>query len=352
MAVRKRGSSWQADFMVDGRRHRESFPTEQDALVWEHEAKAAALAGRPIPPVRARPAAGSSGTLQALCDEVERTHWSKQPRSYRKTMVNVRQVLKAFGPKLHIRDLTRARLDQWVEDELDRGNRGSTVNRKLAVLSKVFRLAEDSRHIDRAPSLPYQKPGGNRIRTIAHEEEAAILRLFRSWDEPDMVAFTVIGIETGLRLSEMLSMEWTSVADDLSRWQVEGGKTPAARRVVALSPAVRNEIVSLRHRHPDSTGPLAFMRRDFENRWRDLWDKMRRTLGLDDVVIHTMRHTCATRLCALCQGGEDIKLTDVKKWMGHSSLMTTQLYVHPDDSAMVRLMEEREAGKNRLRRVA
>ncbi len=50
--------------------------------------------------------------------------------------------------------------------------------------------------------------------------------------------------------------------------------------------------------------------------------KERAKLG-DDVTIHTLRHTCASRLV---QNAVDIRR--VKEWMGHKSLVVTMRYAH------------------------
>ena len=44
-------------------------------------------------------------------------------------------------------------------------------------------------------------------------------------------------------------------------------------------------------------------------------------LGMEDVVLYTMRHTCASRLV---QRGADLRR--VMQWMGHSNINTTLKY--------------------------
>jgi integrase len=346
MAVRQRGGSWQVDFMIQGRRVREVFSTQAEGATWELEAKAALMKGLPLPPVtkKVEKIAKERASLGAILDHLAQHHWAKQPLSYKKAMVNVRRVKADLGESTPISNINRERLQEYVEELLDSGNASNTVNRKLSVLSVALGHAEEMGYIARAPRVPFQKPGEKRIRVITPEEEVRIVSLFTRWELPDMVDFTVLGIETGLRLSELLAMEWTSVADDLARWRVEKGKTKAARRTVPLSPAARNALVRLKQRHPGDDGPLTFMRPDMETRWRDVWDRMRTVLKLDDVLIHTMRHTCASRLCAQCKG-QSVKLPSVMKWMGHSNVNTTMIYVHPDDDDLDTLLHEREAGR-------
>ncbi|MER9443924.1 tyrosine-type recombinase/integrase [Mesorhizobium sp. M0340] len=51
---------------------------------------------------------------------------------------------------------------------------------------------------------------------------------------------------------------------------------------------------------------------------RDLWDEMQKTLGWDDVVVHTLRHTCASWPV---QNGVDLKR--IQTWLGHKHIETT-----------------------------
>jgi integrase len=68
------------------------------------------------------------------------------------------------------------------------------------------------------------------------------------------------------------------------------------------------------------TGPDDLMFPD-TNVVREPWDKVRETLGWDDVVWHTLRHTFAS---LLAQGGTD--MTVIMGLMGHRNLATTMRY--------------------------
>ena len=72
---------------------------------------------------------------------------------------------------------------------------------------------------------------------------------------------------------------------------------------------------------------------------RTTWERMQTHLGLDDVSLHVLRHTCCSRLV---QGG--MPLVHVKEWMGHKSITTTMRYAHlaPKDLVQgVKLLENR-----------
>ena len=48
--------------------------------------------------------------------------------------------------------------------------------------------------------------------------------------------------------------------------------------------------------------------------------------GIDkNVTCHTLRHTCASKAI------EEVDITGAKEILGHKSIMTTQIYIHPDE---------------------
>jgi integrase len=80
-------------------------------------------------------------------------------------------------------------------------------------------------------------------------------------------------------------------------------------------------------------------------RLRLLWNRVRLHLGLKDVVIHSLRHTCASRLV---QRGASIQY--VKEWLGHKTLNMTMRYSHLAPTSldsMVSLLEQQPTEKPR-----
>jgi len=65
-----------------------------------------------------------------------------------------------------------------------------------------------------------------------------------------------------------------------------------------------------------------------ENSWR--WVRKQMKLEADEeFIIHSLRHTCATRLV-----NNDIDLYVVKEWLGHSSIQVTEKYAHLSPSKL------------------
>lgn len=340
MAVRQRGASWQVDFMVSKQRHRETFDTKQEAEAWELEARAAIKRGQPLPPAQNKrvETGGKITTLGQLLDHLLKVHWVHLPRSFKTTKLNVERVRKGLGANLLLTEITRDKLDSFATELIDEGNAKNTVMRKMYVLSKALKYAEENGLILRAIKVPKFKPGPGRLRWLNDDEEDKIVQTFMSWVQEDMALFTVVGVETGLRLSELLRCRWDEFTHELGRltiWVTKNDKP----RTIRITRRCRTALLRLKQLRPDGKGPFAHFTK-FESHQRELWDRMRTHLGFDDVVIHTLRHTCASRMV---QAG--ISLQKVMEHMGHSDIKMTLRYAHlaPDSmDDVVNVMDNRQ----------
>ncbi len=126
---------------------------------------------------------------------------------------------------------------------------------------------------------------------------------------------------TGCRRNEILTLRWEDVDLDAGELRLRDAKTGA--RPVALSPAARKVLAAL-PRLPDNpwviAGPRPGKRLSGLN---GRWAAIRERAGLEDVRIHDLRHSFASRALAL---GES--LTMIGKLLGHRKVQTTARYAH------------------------
>jgi len=93
-------------------------------------------------------------------------------------------------------------------------------------------------------------------------------------------------------------------------------------RTVKMTKRVRSILAALKLRSAD-TSDKVFAHMSERRFYRD-WLEMREELGFTaDLVIHTCRHTCCTRLL-----GAGVNIRTVMTWMGHSDIQMTQRYAH------------------------
>ena len=197
-------------------------------------------------------------------------------------------------------------------------------NRTLGVLSKMFSLAEvwgwrpdgsnPCRHVKR-----YKEH--KRERFLSPEETERLGQVLREAEEemPSAVAAFRLLLLTGCRMSEIRDLRWDYVKDDC----IELPDAKTGGRVVPLGPEARAVLSAIPR---DEDNPWVIAGRLPGAHLTDLqrpWRRIRKQAGLEDVRIHDLRHSFASRALAL---GES--LTIIGKLLGHTQVQTTARYAH------------------------
>lgn len=205
----------------------------------------------------------------------------------------------------------------------------NTANRVVDTLSRLFYMAE---------AWGVAPEGGNPCRFVKKyrsrscerflsEEECR--RLGRVLSEVESegrvsrsgVAALRLLMLTGCRRNEVLTLRWEDVDLEAGELRLRDAKTGA--RSVALSPAAR-KVLSALPRKPDNPWVIAGpeVGRHLSN-LNSPWLLVRKRARLEDVRIHDLRHSFASRALAL---GES--LTMIGKLLGHRQVQTTARYAH------------------------
>ena len=205
----------------------------------------------------------------------------------------------------------------------------SIANMVVRTLSLMYRLAEDWGLVPEGcnPCRSVVKyPQRRRERFLTDEE---FTKLGQVLDEaateggasPAAVSAIRLLMLTGCRKSEILTLRWEHVALDAGELRLPETKTGA--RVISLPPMAVKLLAGL-PRDPDS--PWVIPGRHPGTHLRDLtdaWKVIRTRAGLDDVRIHDLRHSFASRALAI---GESLPM--IGKLLGHSQVETTARYAH------------------------
>ena len=126
---------------------------------------------------------------------------------------------------------------------------------------------------------------------------------------------------TGCRLGEVQTLRWENMDLEAGELRLPDNKTGA--RMVPLSRAVAGALAAL-PRDPDN--PWVIDGRKPGAHLTDLqhpWRRIRARAGLDDMRIHDLRHSFASRALAL---GESLPM--IGKLLGHTQVQTTARYAH------------------------
>ena len=207
-------------------------------------------------------------------------------------------------------------------------------NRVLLVLSKMFSLAEDW---GLAPM------GSNPCRFVVRYRERMRKR-YLTEDEYRRVGRALCDLETespmraraaaalrlvmltGCRLTEILTLRWDDIDRTTGEIRLRDSKTGA--RMVALTPPVLRVLTEMR-KVPRS--PWVFTGSAPDRHLSSLskpWLRVRARARVEDVRIHDLRHSYASRALALGEG-----LTMIGRLLGHADVGSTARYAHLSQDA-------------------
>lgn len=316
MPTRKRGDSYMADFRIDGKRFRVSFPTKREADIFEQETRLKALKGERVSPAEAK----KTMTLQDAYEAVYARKW-RGSKGEESAVRNAKRVLSVLGDDLPLRDLGLEKVDKLVTTLMNEKKANSTINRHLARLKTMLKHAHQRGWMPELPHIELLKEPPPRLRYLSPSEETRLLGYFQYIGREDMRGLVIVLLDTGMRLSNGVNLtlsQFNGKVITIHGEDAKGGMTYS----VPVTSRVRDILQTAREEGRTKVFPKIRTR----HHARTLWDKGRDALGLTDdknFVPHACRHTFCSRLV---QRG--VPLTTVKELAGHKTIEMTMRYAH------------------------
>ena len=202
-------------------------------------------------------------------------------------------------------------------------------NRALMVLSKIFSLAE---------AWGQAPPGGNPCRFVLRYKEGHRER-FLTEDEYRRVGLALRELEaegpgqaraaaalrlimlTGCRVGEVLTLKWSDIDRKSGEFRLRDAKTGA--RMVPLTPTALQVLAGIKRVR---RSPWVFPGKRRDRHLSDLrpyWHRVREQAEVEDVRIHDLRHSFASRALAL-----GLALPMIGRLLGHTDIGSTARYAH------------------------
>ena len=267
---------------------------------------------------------------------LERNYSPKTVSSYRRDLVLFRQFLADTDAELDMLTADRDTVRLWVVDMMDKGEKSTTVNRKLSTLRSFYRFLRIKGITDKSPVQGIKGPKNKKpLPQFVKESDMDKLLDDETIDLGEgfmgVRNRTVIAVfyETGMRMAELIGLDDRDIDFGTHTIKVTGKRDK--QRFIPFGNDLEKrlyEYLEARTQAFGETGGAFFVNQKGERIPRHqvyllVKDALSKVSDVSKKSPHVLRHTFATSML-----NHDAELGAVKELLGHNSLQTTEIYVH------------------------
>jgi integrase/recombinase XerC len=249
----------------------------------------------------------------------------------------IRFLHETNGAALSPNQVDKLDISEYLSHLAARNLTGISRARKLAAIREYFRYLVETDQLDRSPAEGLETPRKekNSRPYLQTDEYSRMLSL--AGVSPRDYAILQVFLQTGVRVSELCGIAIDDVDLEHGLLRVRG--KGQVDRTIELErkgiQAIRNWLAV----RPDSSFDTLFLNYQGEpistRGVQKLVTKYRTQAGITKRVgCHALRHTFATR-----KAEKGVSPFQLKDWLGHANLNTTQIYVHMAKRSARKVME-------------
>lgn len=220
-----------------------------------------------------------------------------------------------------------------------RDNSSTTRARKISSLRSFYKyMTNIAKLLDKNPTLELESPKlkkRNPVYLTLDESKKLLSTIMQGTNEvlkKRDFAIVLTFLTTGVRLSELASMNVSSVKDQQFSVVGKGNKERVVYMTEACEYAIRQYIAVRPKVDGENALFLSTRKTRMSNRAiQHMIDKYINMAGFDvtKYSTHKLRHTAATLMYK-----EGVDIRTLQKILGHTSVATTQIYTHVEDDDM------------------
>ena len=330
-SIQKRNSSFRARITREGKSTLcATFNNRNEALQWAKETRAKISLGLldETPMVRANLKTFEEA---ALC--YRDTH-SIHKKIVRSETYRLHILIKRWG-KLPVGQVDKLKVLSLRDDLLKLGRSGDTVNHYFNTLSKLFQMLSEEWGLaidNPIKGIKRMPPSKGRHKRLNEHTEATLLGACSALSYWELNSIIIIAIETGMRRSEIMGMNWDDVDLINRRIYLHKTKNGESRQV----PLTKKAVAVLDNLNKNKAGKvfaisLDQLRGQFERSRKhahEHWlDKDNNPFG--DLRFHDLRHEALSRL-----SDAGLNVIELSSISGHKTLGMLQRYTHPSHQAI------------------
>jgi integrase/recombinase XerC len=283
--------------------------------------------------------------------EVEKNASVHTVRNYRSDLAQFVDYLVRHDRPRDWLQVDQHQIRAYLADLYRRGEKKSSIARKLASLRSLFRFLAKEGCVENNPAKMVATPKlGRALPVVLTVDDAkTLVEAPGGKDLSDLRDRAILETfySTGIRVSELVGMnrEDLNLPEGLLKVRGKGKKeriVPIGAKAIA---AIQNYLEGRSVKRPGGPSDHRIYRPLFENRLGQrltargvagIVNRYVTQAGLQARVSpHTLRHSFATHLL---DGGVDLR--SIQEMLGHASLSTTQRYTHLSADQLVRVYDE------------
>lgn len=325
--------TWKIEPCYKGKRLKAGrFPTKHQAQQYELDCiKEASREGGALDGYRL------SHALDRFIEELG--NGKRRVKGARWETVRAKKILKDPIADEFLSDLSDRNIDEWMDRRRGDGVAESTILREISLLQAVMRRCTKWRWLDHDPFRLVDRPKSpqSRDRRPSDQEIKSLLAELRL-DPEDLHVFNhssqvgvlfLLAIETGMRLSEMTTLEWDQV--ELGQRYLRLDRTKNGdRRTIPLSTRAVQLLGCLKDTHAQSaTRCFTVTARNASA----LFYKARKKAGIEGLTFHDSRHEAASRLARKLEFAHFVSV------MGWRNPQQAMVYVNPSATELAQQLD-------------
>ena len=241
--------------------------------------------------------------------------------------------IKMFFKTKNIDEILTKDIESYIKHlRIDKGFSNATINRYLAALKKMFNIAiaNDMLHRNPCVNIKQLKENNEKIRYLTIEEEKRLFEVLPEHIRP----IVVCALQTGMRRSNILNLRWEQIDFEYNFIEIEKQENKGHKIIrIPISEKLLTEFnkIGIKHNgfvfiNPETGKPY--------NTIRKAWLSALKRANIQNFRFHDLRHTVATRLVE-----KNVDIRTVQEIMAHSSIATTQRYMHPTPKRKLEAVE-------------
>ena len=281
-----------------------------------------------------------------------------RPTTFGGYQINVQKIIAPYFRKKGtlLIELTADDINEFYDDQLERGVTGMTVTKYHANISSAIKYAVKENYIPYSVMGKVERPSTERF-VGKFLKQSEVIKLFEVVKDHKLELGVIFGAFYGLRRSEVIGLRWEainfeensiSIEHTVTEALIDGKrvtiaddktKTKSSYRTLPLVPAVRAKLLAIQaeqdtnrrlcgksYNKADSVYIYvdALGNRIKPNYLTSAFPEFITKNGFKRMRFHDLRHSCASLLLA-----NGVSLKEIQEWLGHSDFaITANIYAH------------------------